>query len=136
MEFPDPLHWAAAKGDLLAVRQFVRGSDGAPEIEADALNKDGKTPLHYAAIFNQLKVIEYILDPFPHGAGCMVDMSDTNFLTPLFMAVEQGRAEAVQLLAKRWANVLQTNLAGSTPLHAACMLGQARVVEHLLSTSA
>uniref|UniRef100_A0A7S0HHU3 EF-hand domain-containing protein n=1 Tax=Hanusia phi TaxID=3032 RepID=A0A7S0HHU3_9CRYP len=136
MEFPDPLHWAAAKGDLLAVRQFVRGSDGAPEIEPDALNKDGKTPLHYAAIFSQLKIIEYILDPFPHGAGCMVDMSDTNFLTPLFMAVEQGRAEAVELLAKRWANILQTNLAGSTPLHAACMLGQGKVVDHLLSTSA
>jgi hypothetical protein len=53
MQYPDPLHWAAGKGDLHAVQQFIRASDGAPAIPADWINKDGKMPLHYAALWNR-----------------------------------------------------------------------------------
>ena len=78
MQYPDPLHWAAGKGDLRAVQQLIRGTDGAPIIAADWMNKDGKMPLHYAALWSQLHVIRFLLDPPPHGAGVSVAV----YLTP------------------------------------------------------
>lgn len=50
MQYPDPLHWAAGKGDLSAVEQFIGHLNNAPEIKADCVNKDSKMPVHYAAV--------------------------------------------------------------------------------------
>ena len=100
MQYPDPLHWAAGKGDLRAVQQFIRGTDGAPIIAADWMNKDGKMPLHYAALWSQLHVIRFLLDPPPHGAGVGVDPPDATNCTPLLLAAEAGHEEACAVLLR------------------------------------
>ena len=41
-----------------------------------------------------------------------IDPSDHNFVTPLFMAAEQGVDSSVEYLVKRWANWVHTNAAG------------------------
>ena len=136
MDYPDPLHWAAGKGDLLALKQFVDGLDGAPIINSDRVNKDGKMALHYACIWKQKIIMKYLLDPKPHGAGVHIDPCDANFVTPLFMSAEQGVADSVDYLVKRWANFVQTNLAGATPLHSAATLNHVDVVEVLINSGA
>ncbi len=136
MEYPDPLHWAAGKGDLLAVKQFLGGLDGAPTINSDRVNKDGKMPLHYAAIWSRKIIMQYLLDPLPHGANVHIDPSDHNYVTPLFMAAEQGVDSSVEYLIQRWANTLQTNRAGSTPLHSAALLNHYKVIDLLASVAA
>jgi hypothetical protein len=132
MEYPDPLHWAAGKGDLIALKEFLGGLEGAPIINADRVNKDGKMALHYAAIWSKTIIMQYLLDPKPHGADVHIDPCDHNYVTPLFMSVEQGVPDTVQYLAKRRANVVQTNSAGSTPLHSAAMLNHSKVIEVLV----
>ena len=136
MEYPDPLHWAAGKGDLMALKEFLGGLEGAPIINADRVNKDGKMALHYAAIWGKNIIMQYLLDPKPHGAEVHIDPCDHNYVTPLFMSVEQGVPATVEYLAKRRANVLQTNLAGSTPLHSAAMLNHGQVVDVLVKCGA
>jgi ankyrin repeat protein/Ca2+-binding EF-hand superfamily protein len=136
MEYPDPLHWAAGKGDLLAVKQFLSGDEGAPIINPDRVNKDGKMPLHYAAIWRQKIIMQYLLDPAPHGANVHIDPSDSNYTTPLFMSAEQGVPDTVDYLWKRWANIVQTNRAGATPLHSAANLNHSDVVEVLVQSGA
>ena len=130
------LRWAAGKGDLLAVKQFLGGLDGAPTINSDRVNKDGKMPLHYAAIWRRKIIMQYLLDPKPHGAHVHIDPADHNFVTPLFMAAEQGVDEAVEYLIQRWANTVQTNRAGSTPLHSAALLNHHKVIDLLVNSGA
>jgi hypothetical protein len=136
MQYPDPLHWAAGKGDLHAVQQFIRASDGAPAIPADWINKDGKMPLHYAALWNQAHVLRFLLQPPPHGAGVGVDPADAGNSTPLLLAVAEGHAEACELLLAHWANPCQRNAAGATGLHLACARGHPRVLALLLAAGA
>ena len=136
MQYPDPLHWAAGKGDLRAVQQFIHASDGAPAIPADWINKDGKMPLHYAALWNQAHIIRYLLEPAPHGAGVGVDPADAGNNTPLLLAVAEGHEEACALLLDRWANVCQRNAAGANGLHLACARGHARILALLLGAGA
>ena len=136
MEYPDPLHWAAGKGDLLALKHFLGGLEEAPLINADRVNKDGKMPLHYAAIWSQTIIMQYLLDPQPHGADCHIDPCDHNYVTPLFMSAEQGMHGPVDYLVKRWANTVQTNRAGSTPLHSAALLNHSKVVDVLVNSGA
>jgi len=136
MEYPDPLHWAAGKGDLSAVEQFVHKELDAPEIKPDRINKDQKMPLHYAAVWNQLHILRYLLTPPPLGAGVGVDPSDFNYVTPLLLAAERGAVGSVEFLIDNWANVNHRNKAGLTPLMLACKFGHVGVAEALLRAGA
>ncbi len=60
IEYPDPLHWAAGKGDLAAVEQFVQQYKSAPYVSPEMVNRDGKTPMHYAAIWNQVPILRCV----------------------------------------------------------------------------
>jgi surface polysaccharide O-acyltransferase-like enzyme len=56
--------------------------------------------------------------------------------TPLLRAALAGRAEAVELLIRRGADVHALDLGGGTPLHAAAFLGHERAVEVLVRNGA
>lgn len=70
--------------------------------------------------------------------------SSTSFLsakdvrgrTPLMLAAERGRVEAIKLLAARGARLDARNWAGMTPLHVAALKGDAEVVSALLALGA
>ena len=38
-------------------------------LQAERINKDNKMPMHYAAVWNQPHVLQYLLDKPPNGAG-------------------------------------------------------------------
>ncbi len=65
----------------------------------------GDTPLHFAAIQGNVRVISLLLD-----AGADIGAVGESGYTPLHYAVEQSRLEAVRVLLERGADIsLQTD---------------------------
>lgn len=135
MDYDDPLHWAAGKGDLSAMQQFVMQLNDAPEIKPDRINKDAKMPMHYAAVWNQPHILQYLVSEAPEGAGVGIDPQDFNYVTPLMMAAETGRLQAVDFLADNWANIMQRNRGGVTPFMLACKFGHVEVARSLIKSA-
>jgi WD40 repeat protein len=66
------------------------------------------------------------------GALVGVDPSDFNYVTPLMMASESGRSQAVDFLADNWANIVQRNRGGVTPFMLACKFNHLDVAKSLI----
>jgi ankyrin repeat protein len=116
---------------------------------ADGANSfDGRTPLHFAALFNRTNTAQLLIR---HGAN--VQACDRFGLTPLHYAAWQGYRETAALLLKHKANpdagVVPSSdprhffprqrgltLAGDTPLHLAALNGQTNVIPTLLKSGA
>ncbi|XP_065192896.1 myotrophin-like [Sycon ciliatum] len=89
----DDLLWAVKNGDLEQVKSLSASAD------VNAVLKNGRMALHYAADFGQAEVIEYLL-----SIGANVDLADSYGITPLLAAIYEGHLECVQLLVKKGAN--------------------------------
>ncbi|MDT7834658.1 ankyrin repeat domain-containing protein [Aquabacterium sp. OR-4] len=86
-----PLMIAALKGRLDAARQLLdRGA---------TLERDGWTPLHYAASGPEATLVKLLLD-----RGARPDARSPNGSTPLMMAARNGTEAAVALLLARGAD--------------------------------
>ena len=88
----------------------------------------GETPLHKAASLGHATIIKQLL-------ACSPDIEDqqNEGKTALFLAVEWGREEAVEVLLSHGAQVFtQTTGFGRTPLHAAVRENQIKILERLL----
>lgn len=82
------VRWAAARGDLVALRQAAaRGVDLA------APNYDGRTPLHLAASEGRADVVAFLL-----AQGVAVDVQDRWGGTPYDDAARNGHAALAELL--------------------------------------
>jgi ankyrin repeat protein len=74
-------------------------------------DRDGRVPLHYAALENDVAAAKARL-----AAGDEPDASDREGFTPLHFAAQQGSVEVLQLLLDRGAKVDSVNRFGNTPL--------------------
>ena len=87
-----PLMMAALRGHQeWAERLLERGA---------AVNKEGWSPLHYAATGPQVSIVGLLLD-----RGARIDAPSPNGTTPLMMAAQYGSEDSVLLLVKRGANL-------------------------------
>ncbi|XP_060656659.1 myotrophin-like [Drosophila nasuta] len=59
----------------------------------------GRTPLHYAADFGQLKMIKFLVD-----IGADVNSEDKYNITPLLAAIWEGHTECVEFLLEKGAD--------------------------------
>lgn len=91
-----PLMLAALRGQEALVVQLV--SRGA------AVNKNGWTPLHYAATGGHLRVVAFLI-----GAQADLNAESPNGTTPLMMAAMYGNAATVQLLLESGAEAYPRN---------------------------
>jgi len=123
----DSLFAAAVGGDLARVKQLVVGCGADPNIQ----NKDGWTPLHYAAWQGHHKVVELLLE---HGAN--PNIQNNRGYTPLHYAAWKGHHKVVELLLEHGANPNIQKNDGETPLHLAVWEGHHKVVELLLEHGA
>ncbi|MEK8052278.1 ankyrin repeat domain-containing protein [Ideonella sp. DXS22W] len=113
-----PLMIAALKGRLDAVRQLLdRGA---------ALEREGWTPLHYAASGPAVAVVQLLLE---HGAK--VDARSPNGSTPLMMAARNGSEESVAMLLKQGADASLRNEQQLTAADFARQAGREKLAEAL-----
>ena len=101
-----PLHWAAEKGNLEAVRLLVEA--GTP-INVGGMWR-GATAAHLAARRGHVDVLAYL-----HSVGADMNAQDAwNYATPLILAAEGGHANAVSFLLDRRARLDARDKFGAT----------------------
>jgi ankyrin repeat protein len=113
-----PLMLAALKGDLDTVRVLQEG--GA------AVNRQGWTPLIYAATGGHDRVVEFLL---LHGAD--IDAQSPNGTTALMMAIHEHHPDTARLLIDRGADVERRNQDGATALEWAKLGNENDLVKEL-----
>ncbi len=90
------LMMAALRGNVAwCERLIARGAN---------VNKEGWTPLHYAATGPEPKAVQVLLD-----RGAVVDAESPDRSTPLMFAARYGKEESVNLLLARGADPRRTN---------------------------
>ncbi|KAL7738469.1 hypothetical protein ACLKA6_006777 [Drosophila palustris] len=88
------LIWAIKNGELDDVQNTYQNSNRN-------VNEymGGRTPLHYAADFGQLKVLKFLTE-----IGADVNKEDKYSITPLLAAIWEGHTECVEFLLEKGAN--------------------------------
>ncbi|KAG8040195.1 hypothetical protein G9C98_000765 [Cotesia typhae] len=116
---------ASKAGDLVAVERILN----ANPLAVNCRDLDGRhsTPLHFAAGYNRVPVVEFLL---AHGAD--VHAKDKGGLVPLHNACSYGHYEVTELLVKHGASVNVADLWKFTPLHEAAAKGKCDIVRLLL----
>ncbi|MCC6059460.1 MAG: ankyrin repeat domain-containing protein [Thermofilum sp.] len=113
---------AVREGDAARVRELLR--KGA---NANAKDRRGWTPLHWAAAGGHAEVARLLLE-----RGADVNARDDDDWTPLHIAAAKGRVEVARLLLERGADPSIRDKDGRTPLDVARGRGHkevARVIE-------
>jgi ankyrin repeat protein len=116
------LHHVAASGTAEEALELIRA--GADPGLSD---KDGFTPLHFAAQQENVPVVRVLLE---HGAP--VDAVNKYGNAPLWTAVfgSSGGGEIIGLLRAAGADPHQRNAAGRTPLELARMIGNYDIAQY------
>ncbi len=99
----------------------------------EAQSTDGWTPLHLAAFFGRKDTAIALIE-----LGAIVDSRSTNSMknTPLHAATAGRKAELVDLLLDKGADVNATQTGGWTALHAAAQSGDLGMVQSLIAHNA
>lgn len=130
-----PLHWAARnkykdpEGPIPGARQRTERIVSAllrTGADANALDRDGRTPLHRCAEAGTAGVAALLL-----GAGARPGAADRLGVTPLHVAAARDYGALARLLIERGAPAGARDQLGSTPLHDAAR-NSARSVAALL----
>jgi len=117
---------ASVVGDAESVEMLLK--NGANPNYRD---KDGWTPLHYAAYRGRVDVAELLIK---HGAE--INAKDNDGATPLHLAAQKGHVDVAELLIKYSAEVNARSNNGRTPLHAAALGDHVKVAELLIKHGA
>ncbi|KAH8295482.1 hypothetical protein KR018_012020 [Drosophila ironensis] len=120
---------AAKAGDLDTVRRIVLNHPHT--VNCRDLDGRHSTPLHFAAGFNRVPVVQFLLE---HGAE--VHSADKGGLVPLHNACSYGHYEVTELLVKHGASVNVPDLWKFTPLHEAAAKGKYDICKLLLKQGA
>ena len=91
-----------------------------------AINKEGWTPLHYAATKGNLEIIRLLL-----SKDAYIDAESPNETTPLMMAAQYGNESAVLLLLQRGADPWGRNQIKLNPLDFARKGGNAESIRYI-----
>lgn len=128
------LHLAAGTGQLEVCRLLL----ATMEVNVDAEDQFGETPLHYAFRFPNVptELIQLLLDNEPN-----VNAQDKQSQGPLYEACSVGNVAGVRLLldyhkSNASVDINDEDVFGSTPLHAAIKAGSLDLVKLLVSKDA
>ncbi|KAL7096901.1 hypothetical protein ACP275_10G109700 [Erythranthe tilingii] len=109
------IHECAKSGDLVALQTLLQHN---PSLFNQTNRPMLQTPLHMAASFNRVEIIEYLLDWEGQGIAEM-EAKNFNGETPLHVAAKNGCNEAVTMLLNRGAYSKATTNNRMTPLQLA-----------------
>ncbi|KAF4331691.1 ankyrin, partial [Fusarium beomiforme] len=119
---------AAGRGDGAIVKLLL----DTGKVDIDSQDKDGKTPLSWAARRGHEAIVKLLLDT----GQVDIDSQDKNDRTPLSWAVENGWCGIVELLVESGVDVKGTCGTGWTPLQLAAWNAQSEVERLLWSRGA
>lgn len=144
----DLANWKGAYGETALHVEVVRSNDllidpeKGPVVPAlgflidsgvgiEARDRDGNTPLHWAAAGNKLEATRVLL-----ARGAPPDLPNASGLTPLLVAVRSGGEEVVEVLVEHGATTEARTPEGETALMTAARLGNRRMTKALLAKGA
>ena len=87
--------WAVKTADMASVRAAIETKG----LSANETDQNARTPLHWAADFGQVEVMEYLL-----SKGANVNAKDSYGITPLLAAVYESHENAVAFLVANGAD--------------------------------
>ena len=119
------LHLAASNNHILAADYFIKKCG----LEIEARGKQGRTPLHAAAISATADMVQHLL-----AAGARLDERDSNGQTPLHLAARKGNARIVRVLVENGAYLDMRDWEAKTPLDLA-LHNQREATRRLLDES-
>jgi ankyrin repeat protein len=124
----DPVHKAVMRHSLPEVTQAI-----AQGGNVDALDREGRTPLFYAAMDGDSVIAAELI-----RQGANVNAQDKSLKTPLHFAANAYQPEVAELLSKNGANVDAQDAHGNTPLSDAVFdsKGRGEVIKMLVSLGA
>lgn len=123
---------AAKVGDIKTVKEQITLGTNIEVEDKPGPGRDKSRPLHYAARFGHVKIVEFLLD---HGALPDVP-NDANYWTPLHLAAQGEYLDIVELLLSKGATIDPLDWAGATPLQFAASNRHEKIVELLIKRGA
>ncbi|WGJ61848.1 ankyrin repeat domain-containing protein [Wolbachia endosymbiont of Frankliniella intonsa] len=100
--------------------------------EIDAQGNDANTPLHWAAKYDHLNVVEKLIEK-----GTEIDAKDNKDNTPLHWAAKYDHLNVVEKLIEKGAKIdAKDNYSGNTPLHLSAEYCYLSIVEKLIEKGA
>ena len=158
-QFQSLLHLAAKKGQVEHLRRLLECGEHIDSMLPD-LFADRETPLMLAAGFNEVDVVEFLVEKgaslemqdaegctaLHHAAmngkignilrllefGANVSRGNYDQITAIHMAAEKGHIESVRLLLEHGADAKKANYYGMTPLMSAAQKGHLQITQLLL----
>ncbi|CAM2862814.1 ankyrin repeat domain-containing protein [Legionella worsleiensis] len=118
-----------AEQDNLEIFKLLIQHRANPEKE----NDHSFNALHIAAHFGQLEIARFILEIAPQLINVV---TRTHFISPLYLAAENGHLELVNLFLQKGAEPNWVSRTGYTPLHIAARKGFLAIVNRLIDASA
>jgi ankyrin repeat protein len=100
------LNYAIQKGNLEQVQKIITNNPSIINTPDEISN--GRTPLHIAALYGQIKIM---LELLQHGAK--IDAGDTHQETPLHLATMQGQTSAIYVLIEALRSQIKQTLQAS-----------------------
>ncbi|CAG2220102.1 TNKS [Mytilus edulis] len=122
---------AVKAGDMAVVKKLISAHPHSVNCRDLKLNGRHSTPLHVAAGYNRVTVVDFLLT---HGAD--MHAKDKGGLDPLHNACSYGHYEVTELLIKHGADVNVADLWKFTPLHEAAAKGKLEICKLLLKHGA
>lgn len=114
-----------SEGDIIKVGAVFVTYEGG--IEVHAKDKDGLTPLHWAANRGHIEDIKALVE-----AGAEVQAKDRDGVTPLHSAAKRGHAEAIMALVEAGAEVHAKDKDGNRPIDLAAKNGHNEAMNFLI----
>ncbi|KAK3927780.1 Ankyrin repeat domain-containing protein 16 [Frankliniella fusca] len=121
------LHIAAREGDTSIVKELLYADPTSSQAAVES--KNGRTPLHTAALHGCYPVVELLLTV--SSVDCNV--KDSCGCTPLHDAVRSGSLETLKALCLSGADLTAYNNEGYGVLHMAAQTGQIDMLRYLLA---
>ena len=104
---PFPLHTAAHLGDKNGAKALVK------KLGPNPTDDQGRTPLHYACVSSQLKMVEYLVTK----CGANVNLCDKSGVTPVLLASSKGSFEVFHFLMVSHCSLVARDLSGNNVVH-------------------